>query len=362
MDEYLASIYYDPKNPASYTGPTKLYRTVKAAGKKVTLQEIRDWLKGQETYTLHRQVRHTFPRNKVIVDGIDEQWDVDLMDMTSLSKFNGRVRFVLVAIDIFSRYTWVRPLKSKHGKEVVKAFESIFGEGRKPEKIRTDRGTEFTNRLVQKYLKEQDVIHFVTNNEVKANYAERVIKTLKRKIFMYFTKKQTYHYSDHLQDFVTSYNKTYHRSIKMRPAHVSEENEAALWQQQYVEPYIKHKKKKKVSKFRFDVGNTVRVSHLRHTFMREYEEKWTGEIFTIVKRFKRGGLPIYKLKDYLNEEVQGTFYEQELQLVKEPEVYRVEKILRTRKVKGKKQHLVRWAGWPSKYDSWIDDDEVKVYK
>ena len=360
MDEYLASIYYDVKHPASYSGPSKLYKVVKAAGKEFTLKQIKEWLKSQETYTLHRQARHKFPRNKVIVDGIDDQWDMDLMDMISLSKYNGGVRYVLVAIDIFSRYTWLRPLKSKQGKDVVSALESIFGEGRKPHKIRTDRGTEFLNHLVQKYLKNQEVIHFVTNNMVKANYAERVIKTLKRKIFMYFTKKQTYHYSDHLQDFVTSYNTTYHRSIKMRPADVNKENEVALWQHQYVEPYIKHKKK--VSKFKFDVGDTVRVSHLRHTFMREYEEKWTGEIFIIVKRFKRGGLPIYKLKDYLDEPIQGTFYEQELQLVKEPEVYRIEKVLRTRKVKGKKQHLVSWAGWPSKYDSWIDDDEVKVYK
>ena len=358
MDEYLASIYYDPKNSASYTGPTKLYRVVRAAGKKITLKQIREWLKGQEAYTLHRQARHRFPRNRVIVDGIDEQWDVDLMDMTNLSKYNGGVRYVLAAIDIFSRYAWFRPLKSKHGKEVVKAFQSVFAEGRIPEKIRTDRGTEFTNHLVQKYLKDQDVIHFVTNNEVKANYAERVIKTVKRKIFMYFTKKQTYQYADLLQDFATSYNNTHHRSIKMKPADVTEENEATLWDQQYAKPHGPEQHRK----FKFDVADTVRISHLSRAFTREYEEKWTGEIFTVTRRFKRRGLPIYRLKDYLDEAVQGTFYEQELQLVKEPDVYRIEKILKTRKIKGKKQHLVKWAGWPSKYDSWIGDEELQDYR
>ena len=74
---------------------------------------------------------------------------VDLMDMVSLSEHNGGVRYVLVAIDVFSRYTWLRPLKSKQGNEVVKAFASIFAEGRKPHKIRTDKGTEFTSRLTQ---------------------------------------------------------------------------------------------------------------------------------------------------------------------------------------------------------------------
>ncbi len=140
MDKYLSSVYYDPKHPASYSGPTKLYRVAKAAGKKITLKQIRDWLKGQETYTLHRQVRHKFPRNKVIVDGIDELWDADLMDMVSLSAHNGGVRYMLVAIDIFSRYTWLRPLKSKQGKDVVQAFASIFAEGRKSHNVRTDNG------------------------------------------------------------------------------------------------------------------------------------------------------------------------------------------------------------------------------
>ena len=359
MDEYLASIYYDPKSPASYAGPTKLYRVVKTAGKNITLQQIKDWLKGQETYTLHRQVRRKFPRNKVVVGGIDEQWDADLMDMVSLSSHNGGVRYVLVAIDIFSRYTWLRPLKSKHGKEVVDAFASIFAKGRKPSILRTDKGTEFTGHVTKQYLKEQGVTHFVTQNEVKANYAERVIKTIKGRIFKYFTKKQTYKYIDHLQDFVTSYNNTYHRSIKMKPVDVTKENEAALWEQQYADPY---KKKKKQVKFKFAVGDLVRISYLRHTFMREYEQKWSEEIFKVAKRYARDGLPIYKLKEYDNDPIEGTFYQQELQLVNEPEVYRIEKIVKTRKVKGKKQHLVRWVGWSPKYDSWIDDEMLQAYK
>ena len=356
MEEYLKSIYFDPSHPASFAGPRKLYRVVKAAGKKITLNQIREWLKGQESYTLHRQVRHKFPRNRVVVYGIDEQWDVDLMDMTNLSKYNGGVRFILVAIDIFSRYTWLEPLKSKQGVEVVGAFKKIFDKGRVPHKIRSDRGAEFTNRLVQTYLKEKGILHFVTHNQVKANYAERIIKTVKSKIFRYFTKKQTYNYIDHIQDFAHSYNTTYHRSIKMRPVDVKKENEASLWEQQYGMCPRPNRQ------FKFTVGDKVRISYLRRTFMREYEEKWTDEIFIVVKQFIRDGLPIYKLKDYQNEVVEGTFYQQELQLVKEPEVYRIEKVLKTRKVKGKKQYFVRWAGWSSKFDSWIDENMLKSYK
>lgn len=357
MEDYLTSVYYDPQHPASFSGPTKLYKIAKAAGKKITHKEISEWLRKQETYTLHRRLRRKFPRNRVVVGGYMQQWDADLMDMSNVSKYNGGITYVLVAIDIFSRYLFVEPLKTKNGKEVAKAFASIFAKGNKPFKIRTDKGSEFTNRIVQQLFKSKGVEHFVTQNEPKANYAERVIKTLKRKIYMYFTKKQSYEYVSHLQDFARSYNQSTHRSIKMKPADVNYVNEAELWQQQYGRPLPWQP----VKKFKFDIGDHVRVSYTRTTFMREYNEKWTGEIFTVKNKFMRDGLPVYELRDYSGDDIQGTFYQDELQHVTMPEVFSIEKILRRRKVKGQKQSLVRWAGWPPKYDSWIDDQELQNY-
>ena len=355
---YLKKIYYNPFHPASYSGPSKLYKAARADGKKITLQKIRQWLKGQETYTLHRRARYKFPHNRVVVSGIDTQWDVDLMDMSNVAQENDGVHFVLVAIDIFSRYTWLEPLKTKHGKSVINAFSKIFAQGRQPYKMRSDKGTEFTGRLVQKYLKDQGVDHFVTQNQVKANYAERVIKTIKGRIYKYFTKKQTHRYIDHLQDFVRSYNHTYHRSIKTNPADVTKENEAAQVMLQYGQPL----KQMKIKSFKFDVGDHIRISYLRTTFMREYHEKWTTEIFTVSSRRMRAGIPVYTLKDYGGEDITGTFYQDELQLIDMPEVFRIEKTLRKRKVKGEKQHLVRWAGWPPKYDSWIDAKDLQEYQ
>ena len=210
-DAYLKRIYYDPFNAASYSGTSKLYKTAKADGEKISLQKIRQWLKSQETYTLHRRARYKFPHNRVVVSGIDTQWDIDLMDMSNVTKDNDGVHFVLVAKDIFSRFLWLEPLKNKQGKSVLNAFSKIFAQGRHPYKMRSDKGTEFTGKLVQKYLKDQGVGHFVTQNQVKANYAERVIKTIKGRIYKYFTKKQSHGYIDHLQDFARSYNNTYHR-------------------------------------------------------------------------------------------------------------------------------------------------------
>ena len=300
MNKYLKSIYYNPKHPGSYSGPTKLLRVVRQEGKNYSLGQIKKWLSGQETYTLHRSVQHRIQRNKVVVDGIDDQWDMDLMDMGSLAKYNDGVHFVLLCIDIFSRYVWLYPLKSKQTKDVVAGLKVIFGEGRIPSKIRHDAGTEFTGKKTVQFLKDQGVISFVTHNEVKASYAERAIKTIKGKIFKFFSQMETYKYIDKLQDFAYSYNHTHHRSIQMAPVEVNASNEAALWHQQYVEPYLKTKKKKK-TKFKFQVNDKVRVSFLREKFSREYHQKWSGEVFTITHRVMQKGLPFYKLKGYAGD-------------------------------------------------------------
>lgn len=181
MDKYLKKIYYDPASPASFSGPDKLYRFVRKDGKFVLSKyKIRKWLQRQEPYSLQRPLKRKFKRNKVIVTGIDDQWDVDLMDMTKYSKYNRGYNFVLVAIDIFSKYLWLRILKDKKGESVVEALKDILREGRSPNRIRTDKGQEFRSKQVESLLKERNIQHlYAQNTEIKANYVERAIKTIK---------------------------------------------------------------------------------------------------------------------------------------------------------------------------------------
>ena len=101
----------------------------------------------------------------------------------------------------------------------------------------------------------------------------------------------------------------------------------------------------------------MRITYLTNLFTREYDEKWTGEIFKVVKRFRRDGLVLYKLKDFLGEDIKGSFYQAELQKVsiKDDKVWKVEKVLKKRKRRGKVEYLVRWKHWPKKFDSWVTD-------
>ena len=266
--------YYDPKQPGSLSGVDKFYRSQKDGTRK----QVKTWLRGEEAYTLHKPVRYRFSRNKVIVSGIDDQWDADLMDMTGQP--DDGYHYLLVATDILSHYAWTRPLKNKTGKEVSKAFESIFAEGRLPRKIRTDRGTEFTSKVTQQTFRKHRVHHFLTNNEVKANYAERLIRTLKLRLKRYETWKQTHKWKDILGDITDSYNNTYHRTIKTTPASVNQENQSEVWMEQYGKTPMQ----KADGPFKFEVGDFVRISHLRRAFQREYDERYTGEIFKVASQ------------------------------------------------------------------------------
>ena len=358
QEQYLKAIYYDASHPASYSGLDKLYRAITREGRfSITKRKLKEWLKTQETYTLHHQVRRRFKRPRVVVSGIGKQADCDLMDMRQLSDFNKGINYVLVHIDDFSRYVRTVPLKSKHGKEVAKAFRKIFNEGGRTDKLRTDQGSEFTNKVVQKLFKDEKVHHFVTQNETKASLAERVIKTLKAKYFRHMTQNQTFRYIDIVEEVTDAYNHRYHRSIKMRPVDVTKENESQVWDTLY-----KSSKEAKRAQFTFNIGDWVRIYFLKRTFEREYDEKWSREIFKVIDRDYQQEKPVYTLADYDGERLEGRFYAEELQpvTVGEDDIYKIDKVIKSRKRRGhSKEFLVHWLGWPSKFDSWISEAELK---
>ena len=141
--------------------------------------------------------------------------------MQLLSKYNKGIRFLLCVIDIFSKYSWVAPLKDKKGVSIVKAFQSILKQSnRKPSKIWVDKGYEFYNVSFKKLLQDNDIFMYSTNNEGKSVVAERFIRTLKSKICKYMTLISKNVYIDKFDDIVNEYNNTYQTTIKMKPIDV----------------------------------------------------------------------------------------------------------------------------------------------
>ena len=112
------------------------------------------------------------------------------------------------------------------------------------------------------------------------------------------------------------------------------------------------------------MGDKVRLTYRKSIFTRSYHPKWTGEIFKITKRYLRDGIPVYRVADLVDEDVTGGFYTGELQkvIVNENDYYKIEKILRKRKRKGRTEYLVRWLNFPPKFDQWVDSSQLSPIK
>ena len=332
----LTKNYYNVKDVGSYGGVRPLARKT-----KLRSREVRNWLSGEDVYTLHKPVRYKFPRRKVIVGGMGHQWQADLVDTSNISRYNKGVKYILTCIDVFSKKAWVVPLKDKSGSTLVEAFETLPDP--LPSKLQTDKGTEFTNRKFQSWLKENGVDFFTTENEdIKASIVERFNRSIKSKLWRYFTKHDTLHFLDILQDVVSTYNRTPHRSIGMAPLDVNEKTQGQVWYRLYADLATDYKIPE------LQVGDLVRISKARRTFKKGYLPQWSEEIFTIFKR-QRTQPMTFMLKDWNEEELKGSFYAQELQKVLKPDVYRIEKVLKEQK----NRVYVKWLGYPDSFNEWV---------
>ena len=142
--------------------------------------------------------------------------------MQSLSKYNKRIRCLLCAIDLFSKYACVVPLKDKRGISIVNAFQNISGSSnRKSNKIWVDQGGEFYNNLFKRFLEINNIEMYSTYNEWKSVVAERFIRTLKNKIFKHMAAVSKTVYVDGLDEIVNKCNNTVHRTIKMKPIDIT---------------------------------------------------------------------------------------------------------------------------------------------
>ena len=136
---------------------------------------------------LHKPIIKKFKKRKVYSSFRDNIWGVDLADMQSLSKYNKGIKYLLCAIDLFSKYAWVVPIKDKKGTSIVNAFKKIISKKKKTNKIQVDQGSEFYYKSFKDFLKINNIEMYSTYNEGKSVVAERFIRTLKNKIFKHMT-------------------------------------------------------------------------------------------------------------------------------------------------------------------------------
>ena len=215
----------------------------------------------------HKPIIRKFNKRKVYSQFKDKIWGVDLADMQSLSRKNKGIKYLL---DLYSKYAFVISLKDKKGISIVNAFNKLIKQSnRKPNKIWVDQGEEFYNNVFEKWVSDNDINMHSTYNERKSVVAERLIRTLKNKLYKHMTATGKNVYYDVLDDVVNKYNNTIVH-IKIKPIDVKNNKRV------YIDEH-----NEKDSKFK--VGDRVRISRYKNVFAKGYAPNWSSEIFIVNK-------------------------------------------------------------------------------
>jgi transposase InsO family protein len=351
----IREVYSSPNSSASFRGVQAVYRALREKQVKVSMKQVEDWLLKQDSFTLHRPVRYRFKRRVIEVRGIGCIYEIDLMDLPSLTKYNDEYRYLLNVIDCFSKFAYVRKLKTKTAVEVTAAMTDVLTLAPKPLFVRSDSGKEFLNQLFQQLLKSRNINFYTSLNETKCAMIERFNLTLGRSITRYLTHNDTQRYIDVLPKLVHSYNNTYHSTIKMKPADVNKRNERSVFMNIYGS---KNKRRGKEPKpCRFQLGDTVRISKSKELFRKNYKKSWTVEVFKVVKIYNTTPC-VYELADESGENLIGTFYANEISRVAERQLVRIEKILKEKKHRGKNMIYVKWVNHDASHNCWILRDAL----
>ena len=261
-----------------------------------------------------------FQRIQIQTHYKDECWSIDLIDRSSLSKYNKNYKFIFTIIDNHTKYAWAIPLKDKSGKNTTTAIKNLIEkEKRKPHKIWSDRGKEFYNTTFLHYLKEQNIQIYSTHSDLKAVFVERFNRTLLDLIKepMYIEGKGSW--LNHLDAALQKYNNRVHGTTKMTPFEATKlhsnnsllpsnnNNNNKVPRDSYRDSYRSFAQ----SFAKFQVGDFVRVPDKRNIYSKGYTTNWNRELFKIHSINKTNPVT-YTLNDENGDIIQGKYYEQEL--------------------------------------------------
>ena len=312
--DYVLKNYKTPGHPTFMRGNTGLYKYLANGKKNISPNTIDQWLATVDAYTKHREVKKPAVYNPIFVYKRRELLQIDLADVSQLSRSNNGVKYLLTAIDTFSRKAWIETLHNKRADSVLHAFRTIIHQmGEVPSKLLCDQGKEFKNMQFQNYLSEMRIKMIHLYSDQKAAHVERFNRTIKRLIYSYMTLENTNRYVQVLPALLRTYNSRWHRSINTTPkqADLPHNNKKVL--DTLNTSYDKVRNLKKHVKLK--IGDQVRVHKYKSKFKKGYQRTFRSEIFTIYKVDTVKPIPLYHLEDEEGEKVEGGWYSQELQRV-----------------------------------------------
>lgn len=358
----MEQIYSDLTNSGALASVDKLYKAVKHL--KITKSAVRQFLTGKDSYTLLATRSNKYRKRKFIVSGPGVTLCLDMAYLHQYKKSNDNISHLLFAIDMYSRYLRVIPVKSLKSIHVIPVLKQLLEESIYEYKnIASDMGVEFFGKAPQKFFKDYGVHSYTTyNRDVKISIVERSIRTIKQKVVKYIIHNNTESYLQHLETFVDTYNTTPHRGLRfhtplqihlMSDAHKLIEFSKLLYKSSPAP-------KKRSFPNLISIGSHVRLKRLsasQFAFNKSTYLQNTREIFVVSDIVKTHNPVTYKIKDLNNEEISGVFYREELFLVKPIDKFAIE-ILKQRTRKNKKEYLVKYLNYPTSLPEWKKASEL----
>ena len=303
----LQRLYTDLDSRSSFGGAEALFRDARKIDSSITRKEVIKFLHSSNTYTLHHPLRQRVRTGRTRCSWIDSDHQADLCIMTDLASENRGYAYILVVVDVLSRYLWCEPMKRKTGTDSAAAYTRVLTRDKRvPYRLYTDAGKEFIARTFQDVLSLHEIEHRIPkNHDVKCAFAENGVKRIKQKIFRYFTEQGTMCWVDILPSVVRSLNATPNRTIGVAPVDVTAQNAASIWDALYGH------EKMLIARHKFQIGAIVRLSLKNQLFRKGYRQTFTKELFRIRKRLFADPAA-YIIEDLSGEEIDSIVYEQEL--------------------------------------------------
>lgn len=335
-------IYHDLNNPIFYTG---INNVAKVLNKKT--KDVRRELAEDFSYSLHKPRRLRYKRLATIPSGLMTDLQIDLAQFDKLARYNYGNKFCLLGVDVMSRIFFAEPLKLKSALDVTKGFKKLLVKmPQTPVTVYMDKGKEFDNSRFKTLLKEHDIQRRVAqNSDVKAAVVERGIRTLKQRLYKYFTNTDSLNRVDVLDQIINNIKNTVCRTTGMKPVEINNKNWYTIWKNLY-----SPKDNNRTTYFK--VGDLVRIVDKSNVFAKRYVSNYTDELFEIVKNIASNPISIL-LQDQNKEPIKGKFYPEELSLSSLNTKYKIDKIIKKRTKNGKTEAYVKWMGYPPSFNSWI---------
>ena len=334
------------------------FQRVKDYNRELSKNEIRDFLASNDIFTRFKQHRKSRRYSPIYVYSRRELFQADVIFFTDpeMVKANSGFKYLFTCIDCFTKMAWAYPLKENTCEAAMNSFKDILNKcGDKPQRLNSDRGSEFICKEFKTFLREQNIFHYVSFSLRKCPIIERFQLTIQNLLYKIMAFNRSFEWTKFLDHALHIYLNRTHSTIKMSPLDGEKKANEKIVRNNLHQYFLKRGGKKQKPKF--SVGDKVRIWGKRRTFQRGYDENYTREYFVIKKILTNLPVPRYTLADSKNEAIVGSFFTDELERFVPSENFEIE-VKKKRKRGRIEEYLVHYIGYPSSMDEWVNKEQL----